>query len=134
MYTGHGTHIFLDYAYNRLSQTTQDVEGRLNRGVFGRLSTGDELRLCGGDDLAQVGSGKPPKQLRTAVCAVRRYPSFSEYLLGEGLRRTLPGVSSLAEGIAAYRRFYSEQEEQAHGVVAVELRLLEEESKGKPVG
>lgn len=52
-----------------------------------------------------------------------RYPSFEQYLMQEGLARTLPGTRSIERGVAAYRQFYSAEEENAHGVVALHLNI-----------
>ena len=91
----------------------KDVEGRLHKGTFAQLRVGDRLVVRGDDDDGDA--------IKTRVVAVRRYPTFKGYLEAEGLRRTLPGVGTIAEGVAAYRRFYSKEKEAENGVVAVEI-------------
>ena len=92
------------------------VEGRLHRGTFSRLRAGDALVVRN----KGAGSGRT-RSFRARVVDVRRYPGFREYLEAEGLRNALPGVPDVTAGIAVYRAFYSEADEAAHGVVAVEL-------------
>ena len=60
--------------------------------------------------------------VRAVVTDVRHYKSFEDYLSSEGLRTTLPGVTSIQEGVAVYRQFYSSADEAEHGVVAVEFQ------------
>lgn len=102
--------------YKRMIESgLKDVEGRLHRGTFALLRKGDRLVIRGDQD-----DGEP---IVAAVVDVRRYPTFKRYLEAEGLRRTLPGVETVSEGVKAYRKFYSRADEIAHGVVAVELRV-----------
>jgi ASC-1-like (ASCH) protein len=103
--------------YKRLIESCEkDVEGRLRKGVFAVIRSGDRLVVRGDED-----DGEP---IEATVIAVRQYPSFKRYLEAEGLRRTLPGVETIAEGVKAYRRFYSRAKEVEYGVAAVEIEVL----------
>ncbi|KAG4945161.1 hypothetical protein JHK87_041168 [Glycine soja] len=53
------------------------------------------------------------------VQGVRRYPTFFAMLEAESLGKVLPGVESSEEGVKVYRRFYTEEKEQANGVLAI---------------
>ena len=103
--------------YKRLIESGEkDVEGRLRKGVFAVINSGDRLVIRGDDD-----DGEP---IEATVVAVRQYPTFKRYLEAEGLRRTLPGVETIAEGVKVYRRFYSRAKEVEYGVAAVEIEVL----------
>lgn len=78
------------------------VEGR-----FAELQRGDILVIAG---------------RRFRVSSIARYDGFKAYLTQEGLARTLPGVTSVAEGVAIYRRFYAEEAERQHGVLAIRIK------------
>jgi len=99
-----------------IQQQKKTIEGRLHRGKFKTPRQGDVFVFRRAD--------------RPNVVAIRivsrrvRYPSFEEYLSQEGLARTLPGVKTISEGVRAYRCFYSEELERAHGVVAFHLECL----------
>lgn len=83
------------------------VEGRLRRGLYAGLAPGDTIRVNG-----------------DALCTVTRvshYATLEEYLGAEGLAATLPGVTSIEDGVRVYRQFYAEEDERAHGVLAIEL-------------
>ncbi|CAI5500703.1 unnamed protein product [Closterium sp. Naga37s-1] len=55
--------------------------------------------------------------------SVQPYPSFPSMLASEGLSTVLPGVETLEEGLAVYRRFYSEEKEHRAGVLALRVEL-----------
>ena len=42
----------------------------------------------------------------------------------EGLKKTLPNINSLEEGINIYHEYYSEEDEYKYGVIAIEFCLL----------
>jgi ASC-1-like (ASCH) protein len=92
------------------------VEGRLDKGKFGKLRRGDVLVVSG-----STGRKAP---FLAVVRDVRRYGSFETYLVAEGMRNTLPGVTTVDEGIRVYRQFYSESAEREHGVLAIEMKTL----------
>ena len=48
-----------------------------------------------------------------------RYPSFSAMLKDVGLQAALPGVDTLAEGVAIYRSFPGYDRDEEQGVVAI---------------
>ena len=97
--------------FGHLQRGAKDVEGRLDRGTFAGLKKGQRLIVSGdGGSFA------------ARVVDVRRYGSFRDYLVFEGLRRTLPGVSTVAEGVRVYRKFYTAAQEREHGVVAVQVQ------------
>ena len=95
------------------------IEGRLDRGKFASLRKGSTLVIRPSD-------GAYDKDDAVIVAVVTRkvhYVSFEQYLMQEGLARTLPGTKTIEKGVAAYRQFYSSEEEQKHGVVALHLHV-----------
>jgi ASC-1-like (ASCH) protein len=64
-------------------------------------------------------------KLKSVLCfvtRVTRYPSFFILLMSEGLDNVLPGIKTIEEGVKIYRRFYSEEFEKEHGVLAIEIK------------
>jgi len=95
------------------------VEGRLDRGKFASLHKGSTLVIRPSD-------GAHYNDDAVIVAVVTRkvhYASFEQYLMQEGLARTLPGTKTIEKGVVAYRQFYSSKEEQTHGVVALHLHV-----------
>jgi len=88
------------------------VEGRLNKGFFGGLREGDLVEFYN-DDLGFR------RSVQVRVTKVVAYRCFLDLLHGE--RRVLPTVRGVQNQLLVYRRFYSEEEEKRHGVVALRL-------------
>lgn len=84
------------------------VEVRINRGTYAMYKPGDIVHWSNGTG-----------QVKTTVSGVKSYKSFEDALKGEGLDKVVPGIASLAEGVAVYRQFYNPEDEKANGVLAV---------------
>jgi ASC-1-like (ASCH) protein len=102
--------------FDHIRTGRKNVEGRLCKGTFATLRKGHLLTVHS--------EGDQSWSFETIVIDVRRYCSFKEYLEMEGLRRTLPGIGTVVEGIRVYRQFYSREQESEHGILAVELRRV----------
>ncbi|KAK9138709.1 hypothetical protein Sjap_009303 [Stephania japonica] len=81
--------------------------------IEGRCAVGDYKRIGPGALLVFN------KCLVLEVQDVRRYASFYEMLMTEGLGKVLPGVKKIEEGVQIYRNFYSEEKEKTSGVLAI---------------
>lgn len=92
------------------------VEGRLNKGKFKELSVDDIITWSNSD----FGN----RTIKTVITRKTNYESFLEYLENEGINKCLPGFN-LSDGLLVYRKYYSEKLEKEHGVIALELRLIE---------
>ena len=84
------------------------MEGRLASGSFARLKANDLVTFTCGS-----------RECTVRVAETVTYSSFKEMLEEETLEAVLPGVRSLAEGVKVYRRFYTKQQEQQSGVLAI---------------
>lgn len=85
------------------------VEGRLNKGKFADLKIWDILEL---DDTWE----------KLEVVNLTPYPNFKAMLENEGLKHTLPRVTSIEEGIAIYHQFYTPAQEAEFWVLAIEVK------------
>ncbi|GJP30080.1 hypothetical protein CLOM_g22296 [Closterium sp. NIES-68] len=92
----HQLHVQAEYL-EQLAEGEKTVEGRCNLPPYSSIIAGDLLT------------------------SVRAYPSFHHMLASQGLPAVLPGVKTLEEGVAVYRRFYSEEKEQRAGVLAIRV-------------
>jgi ASC-1-like (ASCH) protein len=95
------------------------VEGRLNRGQFAELAPGSLLLIAATGEASQ----NEPKTT-AVVTKVVRYPSFVEYLSEEGLDKCLPGIQTINQGVGVYRQFYTAEQEEEHGVLAIHIRVV----------
>eukprot|EP01031_Cornospumella_fuschlensis_P041506 gene41506-50650_t len=87
--------------YDFVKSGLKTIEGRLHRGEFAIIQPGDSLEFFN-----EQGS------FVKVVIACDIYDSFQSYLTAKGLANTLPGVTSLEEGIKVYYKYYTPQEEQ----------------------
>lgn len=88
------------------------VEGRLNRPKYKSLAVGTVLTFWNPDRT---------RSCTRVLMGVAAYRSFADMLDAEGLERVLPGIATLEGGVAIYRQFYSAEEEQQTGVLALSL-------------
>ncbi|CAL5200060.1 unnamed protein product [Lathyrus oleraceus] len=96
--------------FTQLKDGLKTIEGRCASAKYNRIELGNLILLN--------------KSLVFEVQGVRRYPSFFDMLETEGLGKVLPGVESVEEGVKIYRRFYTEEMEQANGVLAISVSKL----------
>lgn len=97
---------------------SKQVEGRLNKGDFKEMEVDDFILFHNSDFDFK----------RECLCKVsykREYNSFEEYLNSEGMYRCLPGVNTLEEGVSIYHKYYSVEQENRNGIVAIGLTVYE---------
>ncbi|KAJ4795490.1 RNA-binding ASCH domain protein [Rhynchospora pubera] len=93
--------------FSQLKAGRKKVEGRLAAGYYNNVVQGSLLLFN--------------KCLLLKVERVTRYQSFREMLQVETLANVLPGVATIEEGVAIYRKFYTEEKEKASGVLAISV-------------
>lgn len=99
--------------FEKIQKGQKKVEGRLNKGKFANMKKGDIFFFVSKSD-----------KLKVQVKNIYKYKSFHEYLEMEGLRRTLPGVSSIEKGKEIYYEFYSLEMEKEFGILAIEVKKI----------
>lgn len=101
------------------------IEGRLNRGKFAEYKVGDTISLRrdirDGRGVLQDGE---PGAARVEVLAVRHYPGFIQMVAAEGFARVIPTTRGAQEAADEYNKYYSAEDQAAHGVLAIEVRYL----------
>ena len=106
-------------------------EGRLNTKEVGNIQKGDVIQWVNRD------IGRKERSCLTKVTNVRIYPTFEKYLSDKGLKKCLPTISSMDDGIGVYMRSHfdayetkfalkQKREEREYGVVAFEFEICEE--------
>ncbi len=117
---GNNLHIMkLEYRwYEHIVNGRKTVEGRLYDEKRRKIGVGDCIVF------KPVGCSRCNTLLYAVVLGLRRYSSFRELLEREGIEHVLPDIRSLDEGVRVYREYYSVEDEERYGVVAIELGLL----------
>ena len=87
------------------------VEGRLNKGVFSQMKVDDTITFYNDDFI--------PREMIVTVKDIKYYRTFREYLENETLKATLPGFTSIEEGLEVYYKYFSKLEEANYNVIAL---------------
>lgn len=91
-------------------------EVRLNKGDFEKIKAGDKIKFVNGD----LGFGRAHCVMVTEVI---EYDSFETCLECEGLDVCLPGIDNMDDALRVYRKYYSKEQEERHGVVSIKFGL-----------
>lgn len=98
------------------------IEGRLNRGKFAEYSVGDivSLRRDHRDTRGILQDGERDAA-QVKIIAIRHYKTFIEMVESENYRFVIPSASSSKEAAAIYDDYYSIEDQNKHGVLAIEI-------------
>lgn len=101
------------------------IEGRLKRGKFAEYQPGDQvwLRRDYRDEQGELQEGVP-YQVLVEVVAVREYKSAFEMVSAEGFKRVMPRANTEQEAADGYNLYYSDDDQAAYGVLAIEFVVL----------
>ena len=100
--------------YSFLKHGQKTIEGRIKKKWYRDLKPGDHII---------VHNKQGTDSFETVVQDVRTYSSIREMLEKEQIKKLLPDIETVEQGIAVYRRFYTEEQEKEFGVVAIEVKL-----------
>ena len=118
--SGRESHLLDDIIAGR-----KTIEGRLNRGKFAEYRVGDvvSLRRDWRDEQGVLHDGEPDAA-RVKIVAIRHYKTFLDMVRAEGYERVIPSAGSANEAAAEYDKYYSAAEQQAYGVLAIEVNIM----------
>lgn len=98
-----------------LKNGQKTIEGRLRKGKYTKIQPGDIL---------EVNDENETEKIEVLVKRVSYYRSIKEMLTSEPLKKLLPDVDTIDQGINVYREFYSPEEEQQFGMVVIEVEKI----------
>lgn len=100
------------------------IEGRLNKGKFAKYRVGDRVLLRrdvrGDDGVLRDGT---PNAASVEIAAIRHYPDFKTMVIKEGFHVVIPSANSAEEAVSEYDKYYSLDDQQQYGVLAIEVSL-----------
>lgn len=107
-------------------QGRKTIEGRLNRGKFAQFQVGDQvwLRRDHRDDYGILHDGEA-RQALIEIVGIRKYSTFIQMLEAEGFKKVTPYAASAEEAAAEFNKFYSTDEQEENGVLAIEFALVD---------
>jgi len=87
------------------------VEGRLNKGKFASIQPGDMLILA-------------PEMQEFKVMAKNNYKTFRDMIVSEGIKNVIPDKNDIEEAVGVYYEFYTKEQEQKFGVIAIKIEKI----------
>ncbi len=102
--------------FTLISLGLKTVEGRRNKGRFKDMDIGDIVEW--------TNDNFKPRSVMTRITRKAEYSTFAEYLETEGLDRCLPGIPNLETGLSVYYKYFTKEDEEEFGVVAIEIELV----------
>ncbi len=100
--------------FTHIKEGRKTVEGRLDKGDFSKMKVGETIEWRNKGD-----------KFRVKIIGINKYETFREYLETEGLENCLPNVDMVEDGIAVYRKFYSDEKEKQYGVLAIKVKVID---------
>ena len=82
--------------FNAIQAGLKTVEGRLGSPKLKKLKAGDTISFT---------CHKTNEKIWCTIIALNTYSDFKEMLIGEGLAQMLPGIKTIAAGVAIYESF-----------------------------
>ena len=99
--------------FTYIKNSKKVIEGRLNKGTFSELKKNDIIKIKNNEDECSV-----------QILKIKKYDTFEEYLTQEGLKRTLPSIKTIQEGVNIYYKFYTKENEKKYGILAIYIKLI----------
>ena len=106
--------------FEMIKNRDKKVEIRLNDEKRQQLKIGDELIF--------VRRGDDKQRIKTKVTALRHYKSFKEMVMFEPKNDIGFAFKTLDEIIETYEGFYSKEEEEKYGVLAIKFKIIKEKT------
>lgn len=94
----------------------KDIEVRLYKNDYKKIKPGDTVIVHNTDNYEQT--------YMANVLDVRRYENLKELFYAEDINRALPGVKNVNDAIKVMRQFYTKEDEDFYGAIAIEVKIV----------
>ena len=100
------------------------IIGRLGKPRFLKMAVGDVLNIR--EDLWKDGKivASYPDAAQVKITQVLYFETFKEMLEAVDFTQAVPSAKSLDEAVERYRQFYSSEDEEEYGVVALYIQPI----------
>lgn len=122
-HSGRESHLLDDIIAGR-----KTIEGRLKKGKFSKYRVGDTIHLRRDfRDANGILHDGEPDAARVKILAIREYPTFLAMTSAEDFKKVIPSAKTAQEAADEYNKYYSAQDQAKLGVLAVEVKLINQE-------
>jgi ASC-1-like (ASCH) protein len=92
-------------------------EGRLNKGDFSKMNKGDIL-IFENNDFGFL------RSFRCQIKNTKQYNTFREFLERKTLKKCLPGIDTIDNGVKVYYKYYTKQDENKHKIISIRMKVV----------
>lgn len=103
-------------SFKNIQSGKKVYEVRLAKGKWNSVGVGDVFEI---DNIPESG-----EKVLVEVESVERYLSFMDLLNTVDFKKVIPDANTKEEAILEYRRFYSEEDEKKHGIIAFKVKTF----------
>ena len=89
-------------------------EGRLNKGSFSNMKQGDIIEFENSDFSFK-------RVCKREIKTITYHNTFNDYLKKETLKKCLPGIDRINDGLNIYYKYFTKEDEKKYGVIALSL-------------
>ena len=92
-------------------------EGRLNKGDFLKMKVNDTIKFFNEDFTFK-------RSYSVKITKITKYNTFENYLRGKTLKKTLPGINTIKDGLQIYYQYYSKEDEKKFKIIAIDIEVI----------
>ena len=96
----------------------KNVERRLRQGDFANMHKDDIIHFTNDEE------PNNPRFVDVVIDSIERCKDFTKFLEGDTLKRCLPGVQSIKDGLAIYHHIYPLAVRKGKEVLAIRISLI----------
>ena len=93
------------------------IEGRLDKGEFKDMKVGDLIEFYNDDFTFK-------RTCIVKITKINNFKTFKEYLEKESLKKTLPGIESINNGLSIYFTYFTKKQEKQFKIKSLHLKLI----------
>lgn len=92
-------------------------EGRLNKGDFANMKKGDIL-IFENNDFGFL------RVIRCEIRSVKKYNTFRSFIEDKTLKKCLPGIDTIDNGVKIYYKYYTKQDEEKYKILSIRMKVV----------
>lgn len=99
--------------FSFIAKGIKQIEGRLKKGSFENIKKNDIIIWKNGN-----------KKIKTKIISIHNHKLFENMLKQHSLKKTLPNIKTINDGVNIYRQFYTKKDEEKYGVIAIKIKRI----------
>ena len=103
--------------FSLISLKIKKYEGRLDKGEFSKMKKGD-IMIFENNDMGFL------RTVKCKITSIKKYTTFKDFLEKKKLKRCLPTIQTIDQGVQVYRKFYNKKDEETYGVLAIKMKPI----------